>query len=86
MKSHTCPAVNSKFPAAARWNNSLKILLMAAVLGIVTNAVAQQTADPRVADLVRAGRVRLGLFLPLWAKDPATGELKGVGSVGVSCP
>jgi polar amino acid transport system substrate-binding protein len=44
---------------------------------------AQQSPDPRVADLVRAGRIRLGLFLPLYARDPATGELRGVGSVGV---
>jgi polar amino acid transport system substrate-binding protein len=37
---------------------------------------AQQT-DPRVADLVRAGKVRVALFLPLYAKDPVTGELRG---------
>ena len=41
-----------------------------------------KTNDPRVADLVRAGRIRLGLFLPLYAKHPLTGELKGALGVG----
>jgi polar amino acid transport system substrate-binding protein len=36
-----------------------------------------QVPDPRVADLVRAGRIRVALFLPLYAKDPVTGELRG---------
>ena len=37
-------------------------------------AEAQQGADSRVADLVRAGKVRVALFLPQYAKDPVTGE------------
>src|SRR5438477_13148956 len=43
-------------------------------------ASAQQTTDPRVADLVQAGRVRVGLRLgvPTVAiKDPATGKVRG---------
>jgi polar amino acid transport system substrate-binding protein len=42
---------------------------------------AQQAPDPRVVDLVRAGKVRVGMGLaPATAtKDPVTGELKGVG-------
>ena len=31
---------------------------------------AAQTADPRVADLVRAGKLRVGLFLPQYGKGP----------------
>ncbi len=41
---------------------------------------AQQAPDPRVADLVGAGRVRVGIGLgtsPLAIKDPATGEVRG---------
>jgi polar amino acid transport system substrate-binding protein len=34
--------------------------------------------DPRIADLVRAGRLRVGLFLPQYAKDPTTGAAKGM--------
>src|SRR4030095_5233627 len=41
---------------------------------------ARQAADPRVADLVRAGKLRVALFVPQYIKDPATGELKGVWS------
>src|ERR1700692_2573638 len=35
--------------------------------------------DPRVADLVQAGKIRLAIFLPQYAKDTATGELRGIG-------
>ena len=64
---------------------SLQVLLMMVVLlASVATADAQQTADPRVADLVRAGKVRFALFLPGYAKDPVTGELRGVGTGAVT--
>ena len=37
---------------------------------------AQRSADPRVADLVLAGKLRLALFPPMHAKDPGTGEIR----------
>lgn len=39
-----------------------------------------QPADPRVADLVQSGKIRLGLFLPQYVDDPASGALRGVGT------
>jgi hypothetical protein len=39
-------------------------------------ANAQQVPDARVADLVKAGKIRIGLFPPQYVKDPATGLLK----------
>jgi len=36
--------------------------------------------DSRVADLVHAGRLRLGLFLPQYTKDAKSGELRGRGT------
>jgi polar amino acid transport system substrate-binding protein len=37
-------------------------------------------ADPRIVDLVRAGKVRIALFPSFfYSKDPETGELQGVG-------
>jgi polar amino acid transport system substrate-binding protein len=39
-----------------------------------------QRADPRVADLVQAGKIRVALFLPQYTKDPVTGALQGVGT------
>jgi polar amino acid transport system substrate-binding protein len=39
---------------------------------------ARQAADQRVADLVRAGKVRVGVFPPQYTKDPVTGELRSV--------
>jgi polar amino acid transport system substrate-binding protein len=37
----------------------------------------QQSADPRVADLVKVGQVRVALYVPQYTKDPVTGELGG---------
>ena len=51
----------------------------AATLSVTaTIGQAQQIPDPRVADLVQAGKIRVGLFLPQFSKDAVTGELKGV--------
>jgi polar amino acid transport system substrate-binding protein len=38
---------------------------------------AEQIIDPRVADLTRAGEIRVALYLPQYSKDPTTGELRG---------
>lgn len=58
---------------------SLWILLMMVALPVgAPIANAQQVPDSRVADLVRAGKVRVGLFLPQYSKDPATGLAGGV--------
>jgi len=40
--------------------------------------IAPPSRDPRVADLVRAGRIRVGLFPPQYARDAATGAATGV--------
>jgi hypothetical protein len=45
------------------------------MVGDMTNA--QPSADPRVADLVKAGRVRVALYVPQYTKDPVTGALGG---------
>src|SRR2546423_15208766 len=47
-----------------------------ALLAGTAIAKAQQAADPRVSDLVRAGKVRVGMFPPQYVKGP-TGELSG---------
>ena len=39
-----------------------------------------QPPDPRVADLVAAGQIRVALFLPQYAKDAVSGALRGVGT------
>src|SRR4051812_13011776 len=53
------------------------LVTMLALLVGASIANAQQTSDPRVADLVRAGKIRGALFLPQYTADPATGELRG---------
>jgi ABC-type amino acid transport substrate-binding protein len=52
------------------------ILFALALFGIA--AQAQQPSDARIADLARTGKVRVGLFLPQYVKDPATGQLRSV--------
>jgi polar amino acid transport system substrate-binding protein len=42
--------------------------------------VKQRPDDPRVADLEQAGKVLAALFLPQYATDPLTGELRGRGT------
>lgn len=63
------------------------MLTLTLALGIAVAVIgeqilyAQQASDPRVADLVRAGKLRVGVGVvaPHWAiKDPATGQLRGV--------
>jgi len=63
------------------------ILALILALGIdvgateTQTAYAQQSKDPRVADLVRTGKLRVGIGLgsPSGAmKNPATGELRGL--------
>jgi polar amino acid transport system substrate-binding protein len=40
--------------------------------------MSHDACDPRIADLVRAGKIRVGLFPPQYIRDPVTGELCGV--------
>jgi polar amino acid transport system substrate-binding protein len=52
---------------------------MTAKRQVMSSAInAPKTSDPRVADLVHAGRMRVGLFPPQYVKDAANGALKGV--------
>jgi len=56
---------------------SFAFALTVILLRVAPVTEAQQSPDPRVADLVRAGRVRVALFLPQYTTDPVTGELRG---------
>jgi hypothetical protein len=40
-------------------------------------AEAQQVSDARVADLVQAGKIRVGVHSVMYTRDPQTGEPKG---------
>jgi polar amino acid transport system substrate-binding protein len=56
-------------------HTNLRVLVT--LLAGAATAQAQQASDPRVADLVRAGKIRFGMFPPQYTKNAATGELKG---------
>lgn len=63
------------------WSLTLTFVIMAEGIGAQL-LYAQQAPDPRVADLVQAGKLRVGIGLGaslLALKDPATGEVKGPG-------
>jgi polar amino acid transport system substrate-binding protein len=57
-------------------NLRLALILLSLGASIVA-AYTQQAPDPRVADLVRAGQVRVALFLPQYTKNPTTGDIHG---------
>jgi len=57
-------------------------LLLALVPWVVATAEAQ-TTDPRVADLVQAGKVRIGVFLSFQYSKTATGQPQGL-AIGIS--
>jgi polar amino acid transport system substrate-binding protein len=81
MHVGTMVQVSSTSMLFARLRTRLLLpLVAAALLGTVASASSQQLADPRVADLVQTGKVRVGLGLgtaALAIKDVATGELRG---------
>ena len=57
-----------------------KLLLIVSFALVSMNlAGAQQAGDPRVADLVQAGKIRVGIH-SFYSKDPRTGDLKAVSS------
>ncbi len=55
-------------------------LALAFTATLVGLAAAQQVPDPRVADLVRAGKIRVGMHSIMYTKDPRTGELKAAST------
>src|ERR1700745_3035645 len=58
----------------------MKKLLIITLTAIVASlAEAQQSSDPRVADLVQAGKIRVGIHT-FFSKDSRTGELRAVSS------
>jgi polar amino acid transport system substrate-binding protein len=44
------------------------------------DSIEPMKTDPRVADLVQAGKIRLALFLPQYARDSNSGALRGTGT------
>jgi polar amino acid transport system substrate-binding protein len=76
---HQLAVAPSGAPARRLMRHCVSLMLLA-LLGGATAAKPQQTADPRISDFVRAGKVRVGLFPSFfYTKNPATGELQGVG-------
>jgi polar amino acid transport system substrate-binding protein len=60
-----------------------KLILTVACAAMLTGfAKAQPAADPRVADLAQAGKIRVGVHSVMYRKDPQTGEIKGA-SLGI---
>ena len=62
----------------ARMKKLLLTVIFTAML--VSLAEAQQVPDPRVNDLVQAGKIRVGMHSIMYTKDPRTGELKAAST------
>jgi polar amino acid transport system substrate-binding protein len=58
--------------------NRLVPILVALLAGAAIGQAQERVPDARVADLVQAGKIRVGLFPPQYVKDPATGDLRSV--------
>jgi polar amino acid transport system substrate-binding protein len=56
---------------------SISVVAFMILAGLTVNGT-QKTSDPRVEDLVRAGRIRIALFPPAYTKNSATGEIGGM--------
>jgi polar amino acid transport system substrate-binding protein len=63
---------------------SLSAIMALGIALLSGSAVSQQVSDPRIADLVQAGKIRVALHLAQYTKDQVTGELRGLGSGTVS--
>jgi hypothetical protein len=60
-----------------------KLVLTVTLIAMLASlAEAQQTPDPRVADLVQAGKIRVGVHCVKYGNDAQSGELKAA-SVGI---
>ena len=57
-----------------------KLLLAVAFTAMLASLAAAQVPDPRVADLVQAGKIRVGVHSIMYTKDPRTGELKAAST------
>jgi polar amino acid transport system substrate-binding protein len=68
--------------ATRRWSTAVASLvarvLLAFCLFAIATSNAQPATDPRVADLVKSGKLRVGLFVSQFTRDVTTGELMGV--------
>src|SRR5262249_50847533 len=57
-----------------------RVLLMAAALLAPARAAAHEGPDPRGADPLPAGAVCVGVHLPQFTREPATGDIDGHGT------
>ena len=53
-----------------------KAVIITAILAALAASGTPSLGDPRVADLVQAGKIRVALFPPQYVQDPASGELR----------
>jgi polar amino acid transport system substrate-binding protein len=57
-----------------------KLLLVLAFTAMWTSLAKAQVPDPRVADLVQAGKIRVGVHSIMYTKDSRTGEVKAAST------
>src|SRR5262245_14602769 len=77
-----CAAAFRFQSTAKRWRRVMKKLplIVAFTAMLASLAEAQQPPDPRVADLVKAGKIRVGVHSIMYTTDSRTGELKAAST------
>src|SRR5262245_7463333 len=76
------PVAAAFFASSVSARRLMRHCLFLMLVGLLAGASAAKTqqGDRRIADLVQAGKVRVGLFPSFfYSKNQATGELQGVG-------
>jgi polar amino acid transport system substrate-binding protein len=60
----------------------MKKFLLTVLFTVLSSSLAQaqQVSDPRVADLVKAGKIRVGVHSIMYTNDPRTGALKAAST------
>jgi polar amino acid transport system substrate-binding protein len=57
-----------------------KLFLILTLTAMLTSLIKAQVPDPRVADLVQAGKIRVGVHSIMYTKDSRTGEVKAAST------
>src|SRR5262249_56971499 len=84
--SASCARIARAAFASGAHRNSLEARMKRLLLTVTSTAMlaslaeAQHVPDPRVADLVQAGKIRVGMHSIMYTKDSRTGELQAAST------
>lgn len=78
--SHRCARRVPLRIAIPRVHMKRLLLTVALIAALASLSEAQQSPDPRIADLVRAGKIQIGVHSVMYTTDSRTGALKAAST------